>query len=71
MRWQDWIEWSKTKKELMLSTSLKDSTQSNCAKGIGVQVWSNVSNYKVKNWKSVDIVARDVVLQNVTIILHW
>ena len=29
---------------------------------IDVQVRSNLSSYNVKNWKSIDVVTRDVVL---------
>uniref|UniRef100_A0A7N2LV31 Transposase n=1 Tax=Quercus lobata TaxID=97700 RepID=A0A7N2LV31_QUELO len=32
---------------------------------IGVQVRSNLSNYNVKNWKSVDAATRDVVIQSI------
>ncbi|XP_050242128.1 uncharacterized protein LOC126691092 [Quercus robur] len=32
---------------------------------IGVQVRSNLSSYNVKNWKSVDVATKDVVLQSI------
>ena len=38
---------------------------------IGVQVWSNLSSYNEKNWKNVDAATKDVVLQNITVNLHW
>ena len=38
---------------------------------VGVQVWSILPSYNVKNWKNVDATTRDVVLQNIAVNLYW